>query len=331
MPRRSSGPRLWFDKSRGTWTIIDGRRRSRTGFGKTEVAGAEKALGEYIGSKHVVKDGPNPFLADVLSAYATEHLAGKPSESHILYDIEKLTAWWGAKTVREITASNCRAYVAFRDAPGCAWRELAFLRAAIRYWHREHGPLAVLPAVTMPPKPEARAEFISRDEAAKFLWHARKAPHLARFFLIGWYTGSRRSVITGLKWSMVDLDSGVMLRKPRGSVQTKKKAPKVRIGFRLMAHLRRWKRMDGKAEYIIRYRGKRIFRPLRTWERARIAAGLPEHVTAHILRHSRATHMMAQRVDPWEAAKSLGMSLKMLLEVYGHHHPDWQKDAADAR
>ena len=33
----------------------------------------------------------------------------------------------------------------------------------------------------------------------------------------------------------------------------------------------------------------------------------------------------------WDAANALGMSVKVLAEVYGHHAPDWQKDAANVR
>ena len=39
---------------------------------------------------------------------------------------------------------------------------------------------------------------------------------------------------------------------------------------------------------------------------------------------------MQDGVDMWEAAGSLGMTVKTLEEVYGHHHPSWQKNAADA-
>ena len=95
MPRRSSGPRLWFDKDRGTFTIIDERKRSRTGFGPQEIEGATAALADYIACQHTVEDGPNPLLADVLTTYADEHLAGTLSEAHVLYDIAKLTKWWG--------------------------------------------------------------------------------------------------------------------------------------------------------------------------------------------------------------------------------------------
>lgn len=123
-----------------------------------------------------------------------------------------------------------------------------------------------------------------------------------------------------------------MLRKEHGTIETKKKAPPVRMGARLMAHLRRWKRMDGpKAVYVVSFQGKKISRMDKSWPRTRKKAGLPEYVTPHVLRHSRATTMMRAGVNPWDAANALGMSLEVLTKVYGHHHPDWQKDAADAR
>ncbi|HEY1980710.1 MAG TPA: tyrosine-type recombinase/integrase [Xanthobacteraceae bacterium] len=331
MPRRASGPKLWFDKQRGTWTIIDGRSRRRTGFTHEQTGDAEKALRDYITSKHRVKDSPTPFIADVLAAYSTEHLAHKVSGHHALYDIKKLGKWWGDKRVSEISAKTCRAYAGHRKAPTAVRRELAFLNAALVHWNREHGPLTAMPAVTMTPKPPPRANWMTRSEAAQFLWHARKIPHLARFFIIGWYTGSRRSVIMGLKWSMINLDTGIMLRKERGAIQTSKRAPPVRMGARLMAHLRRWKRMDGNLEYVITYRGKRMLKPTDSWLRVRRKAKLPDYIIPHILRHSRATTMMRAGVNPWDAANALGMSLEVLTTVYGHHQPDWQKDAADAR
>lgn len=332
MPRRSSGPKLWFDKRRQTFTIIDGRSRHRTGCGPSDLKRAEAALRDYIEGKYKPVKSEAPFIADILATYAEEHIKHKVSGKHISYDLENLTKWWGTKRVADITASTCRAYVSTRNAPACAWRELAFLRAAIRYWQREHAPTMPVPTIKLPPPPEPRQDFMTRSEAAKFLWAARGTPHLVRFFLIGWYTGSRRSVITGLKWSMIDLETGVMKRKERHAVKTKKRAPPVKIGQRLLAHLRRWKRMDGsKVEFIVNFRGVRIARPIASWGRVREAANLPDYVTPHVLRHSRATHLMKSGAKPWDVANFLGMSLDTLIKHYGHHSPDWQKDVANVR
>jgi len=72
MPRRSSGPRLWWDRKRESWTIIDGRSNHRTGFGATEIRRAEAALREYIEKKHKPAKSETPLLADVLAAYAEQ-------------------------------------------------------------------------------------------------------------------------------------------------------------------------------------------------------------------------------------------------------------------
>lgn len=53
-------------------------------------------------------------------------------------------------------------------------------------------------------------------------------------------------------------------------------------------------------------------------------------VTPHIFRHTAATWLMQQGPDPWAAAGFLGMTVEMLIQTYGHHHPDFQEDAAEA-
>jgi hypothetical protein len=45
-------------------------------------------------------------------------------------------------------------------------------------------------------------------------------------------------------------------------------------------------------------------------------------VTPHILRHTAATWLMQQGVDPWVAAGYLGMTMQTLIDNYGHHHSE---------
>ena len=332
MPRVSHGAKLWLDKKRNKYTIIDGRSRHRTGFGPEEIGRAEKALRDYITGKHRPTVSEAPLIADVIATYAEEHIKDAISGKHIQYDLRHLTKWWGTKKVTDISVATCKAYVAHRNGVVSARRELGFLNAAIQHWKANHAPQMATPKIKLPPRPEPRQDFMTREEAARFLRIARKRPHLARFFLIGWYTGTRRTAICRLKWNMVDLETGIMRRRPRGEPETKKRRPPVKVGFRLLAHLRRWHRLDkNPVGPIVHFNGKPIGRPEKSWPRVRKLAKLPAYITPHILRHSRATHSLRAGGKPWDVANALGMSVDVLLKVYGHHIPDWQTDVSNLR
>lgn len=47
MPRPYLGPKLWLDERRGTWTIMDGRKRIRTGFAEHQRDQAVVAIHSY--------------------------------------------------------------------------------------------------------------------------------------------------------------------------------------------------------------------------------------------------------------------------------------------
>ena len=129
-----------------------------------------------------------------------------------------------------------------------------------------------------------------------------------------------------------------MRRLPLGALQDgKKRAPPVRLGRKILGHLRRWKRIDGPdREYVCGYsgrwnpslRGKPIEDPHGSWRKVVAAAEL-QGVTRHTLRHTRATWMAQNGVPLFEAAGFLGMTTKTLESVYAHHHPDWQERAAN--
>lgn len=340
MPRPKSGPRLWLDPERETWSIIDGRRATRTGCGKGDVQAAKDFLAAYLAANHTIAAGNDPLIADVLKVYTDEHLKGLPSEASVLLDMDHLADWWGIKTASTITPENCKLYIAHRNAPTICRREIGMLHAAAIYWHKKSGkgPLRTLPIVQKPPTPQKRTRWLTRTEAAQFLWYGvrklnpRQRRRMFRFFVIGWYSGSRHVAISGTSWAMVDLDARIMHRRPPGVAETKKRTPPFRIGRRLLSHLRRWRRLDGpKARFIIEHGGKPARDMGDGWRAACVLSGLSKDVTPHTLRHSRATHLMRQGKDIWQSARSLGMSVEMLETTYGHHRPDWQSDVAEAK
>ena len=175
MPRAKSPPRLWLDQTRQAWTVIDGGKRIRTGCGADQVQAASDFLADYIAANHTIAPGKDPLIEDVLLLYSDEHLAYTASAASVSYDLEQLEKWWGGKTVSQITAANCRAYIEHRQAPTICRRELGFLNAAVMFWHkhRDHGPIGTMPVIVKPPASDPRTRWMTREEAAAIVERRR--------------------------------------------------------------------------------------------------------------------------------------------------------------
>jgi integrase len=274
------------------------------------------------------------MIADVLTAYGSEVAPHKPSARNIGYNISNLLKWWGDKFVSDITAKSCRDFIASKTKPA-AGADLKVLKAAVKHWHAEYGPLDAVPAIAIPLGNPPKERWLTRSEAARLLWAARRYQHLRRLILLGLYTGSRPGVLLSLRWDQIDFKAGVMSRTKAGATQDKKKrAPKVRLGWRITSHLRRWKRLDGDERLVCHFAdrwhpgSREVGDPHGAWAKVIKASGL-KGVTRHTLRHTRATWMAQKGVPLWEAAGFLGMTVKTLESTYAHHSPDHQERAAN--
>jgi integrase len=164
----------------------------------------------------------------------------------------------------------------------------------------------------------------------------RPLRHIARFILIGIYTGTRASAIASASpypeqgRSFVDLERGIFYRKQIGKRATKKRQTPAPVPPRLLAHMRRWARLKLIAECFVEFNGKPVASVKKGFRSAVALARLTGKVTPHTLRHTAATWLMQRGVPVWEAAGFLGMSAEVLLSTYGHHHPDFLHGAANA-
>jgi integrase len=164
----------------------------------------------------------------------------------------------------------------------------------------------------------------------------RPLRHIARFILIGLYTGTRAGAIAAASpyaepdRSHVDLERGIFYRKQIGKRATKKRQTPAPLPPRLLAHLRR--RRDRKliATCFVEFNGKPVASVKKGFKTAVGLARLPDNVTPHTLRHTAATWLMQRGVPIWEAAGFLGMSPEVLQDTYGHHDPDYLQGATAA-
>ncbi len=205
---------------------------------------------------------------------------------------------------------------------------------------------------------QPRDRWLTRSEAAKLIWTCwryrerqkasrhpeddvkmptakRPLRHLSRFILIGIYSGTRAGAIASASpmpavgRSYVDLERGRYYRQKQGVAKTNKRQPTVPIPSRLLAHLRRWHRIDPEAKHFVEFNGKPVASVKTAFKSAVKLAKLGPGISPHTLRHTAATWLMQRGADPWQAAGYLGMSLEVLLNTYGHHHPDYLSDAVE--
>lgn len=365
MPRPAKGPRLWLQKQRirpdgaidrGFWVIRDGSAKRSTGISydgsRKPPREAERALAEYIAGKHTParesdRRAHQVAVADVINIYLTDKAPRQARPKEVAARCMRLIEWWGDKTLAQVTGSNCRAYAESRKTEQGARRELEDLKAAIRY-HRQEGLCLDVVEVTLPPKAQPRSTYLTRSEAARLLWAAwryrevqkgvetdrRTRRHVARFILVALYTGTRAGAVCqaalkpteGAGW--INLDNGVFYRKPEGERETRKRKGAVRMPSRLVAHIRRWKAKRICHRYVVEWQGRPVKDVDKAFRNVAADAGL-SGVTPHCLRHTAATWLMQNGAHLDDAAQLLSMTRATLERTYWHHHPDFQRDAAE--
>lgn len=189
MPRRSKGPRLYFEKARfsasgvllaaGQWVIRDGAAKRRTGKPENAIVEAEAALASYIAEKHdpgasrhtAEKD---PFVADVLAYYILEKVDPRTDlttarRREIDGRFRRLGEEFGERLVSQLTPQDFRRYA--RKRGGAARRELEDLRAALRFAVAEQLTNIAVP-VPLPERHAPRKRWLTRPEMARLVWAA---------------------------------------------------------------------------------------------------------------------------------------------------------------
>lgn len=338
MPRRNSGARLRFLEKRKCFYIVwtnNGRSRERS-TGTSDRKQAEAALGEFLQIRSRDAGPRDPALirvTDVLADYADERGPETQGAWRIAAAIKALVPFWIKKTVAEVNRDSCRKYVTARArSAGTARRELGVLRAAINHSYRS-GRLLRTVSVDLPESPAARDRHLTRLEAAALLRAAIREPrvrfHLPLFVLLGLYTGQRKEAILSLRWNQVDLDAARIDFNAPGAKRTNKRRSRIPIPRGLLAHMRRARRRGTEIGFVVNENGKRLKDIKRGFTSACVRANLND-VTPHTLRHTCATWLMQKGVDLWTAAGYLGMTPQTLERVYGHHHPDHLRGAAEA-
>ena len=407
MPRPNTGPRLVFEKPKGyvrplyfiRWYEKRQRRELATGTNDREQA--EKALAEFIAERQRTARPTGPryphqiTVAEILRYYGEERGPQLVDSSRIGYAIEALLSFWGGLAADNIKGETCRKYYRERRAeltkkfptraakslpspvdgngPACfdgtIRRELGTLSAALSHCAME-AYLLNPPEVWLPPKRPPRQDWLTRQQAAKLVRHARSDKrsrhHLPLFILVGLYMGQRKDAILSLQWlpnftgGWVDLDNGVVHWKAEMEMESNKQRPCSPIPKRLLRFLRYQRRrtrqfvferqfvdIDGKLRHQaigdIKHgfataaccAGMGTLEKVKRQRKQRDNKDVFENlahadITPHILRHTCITWLLQRGVPIREVAGFVGATEEIIETTYGHHHPDHMKAARTA-
>lgn len=323
----SNSPRLVRFAGRPAWHIRHNGRRLSTGC--KDRAGAERVLARYREGLETAALPAALGVTSLLSLYLENRReAGKPGAERLMWAHKQLARYFGEKPPDALTPDDAKFYAKRRRAEGVVdgtvRTEMQALVAALKWAHGKKmaGPPPVL---ELPQRSPARERWLSEVECDRLIAACAK-PHLKLFVQIALHTAARSGAILALTWDRVDFEGATLDFRVPGRRQTRKRRVQAPINDTLMAALRA-AHETRVCEFVVEWGGESVKRIKNGFASAAARAGL-DGVTPHTLRHTAVTRMMQRGADVWQVAGLAGLTLEVLQEVYGHHHPDGMRAAA---
>ena len=314
------------------WYIIwaerqpDGRWRSRQlSTGARVEADAKRALAEFVAAQG---RPPEQFTVnEVIDAY----LAGMSERRWVRnreYEMRAVRNHFGLVPPSYIGPTLVRSFTKHRKAAGAANstidRQLRALRASLS-WAMKNGWKFEVPYIETPGGGRARERWLVRNEAQELVGACEG--HIRLFIVIALYTGARSGAILDLTWDRVDLERRLVMYPP-AHPHSRKRTTIVPINDTLFDALSE-AREFAVSDWVIEYRGRPV-QSIKTGFRATVRRAGIAHCTPHDLRRTCATWMVQDGIQLEKVARYLGATKDMIEKVYGHHAPDYLRDAARA-
>ena len=201
-------------------------------------------------------------------------------------------------------------------------RELGVLKAAANHalkWKRI--TLDKMPTFEIPTNLSKGTIWLLDDELRKlYITALNHSDSMYAFIRLLYITGSRRNAIENLEWTQVDFKRGVIYLNKPGQKETKKRRPTVPMGDArdVLENLRKGGR------YVLgsntdRYRQFMHVAQLAGLDILPMRDGRPSgRISPHVLRHTRATHLLENGMPIYSVAKLLGDNPTTVEKVYAH-------------
>ena len=321
---KSEIPRL-DQRANGKWYVNwydPGRKRTmRLSLRTRDIDEAKARFASFLVDGGDIVRGAAILRLSVTSAveqYLKEHADVNCADPDRQHDIgTHLMGFFGETAVADVDIPLSRAYAKWRGAaPATVKRELCMLVAAANHaarWNRL--PKDQLPTVEYPAVPKSEIAFFTPEEIGELMRAA--SDRLRAFIVLAYFTGARRKSIETLEIDQVKLERRAIHLHMDGEKQTAKRKAIVPINDACIREIQMLM-VVSDTKYLF---GKptKFYRPFRKLcERL----GYEGRANPHLLRHSRATHLLQAGQDIFKVAGLLGDTVTTVQNTYGHHTPE---------
>lgn len=287
-------------------------------------------MARFAAKQHAPPEQEQQTVELLLDAYLEAKKGQVVSWGSLNYPAKFLKKHFGKTQPRHITEFQVRQYIKMMQkkgrSNGTTIKHLNVLRMALS-WAKDRKWIGEVPYIPFPPKPHPKERWLTKSEVKKLIAKCEQ-PHVKLFIELAIKTGARKSAILQLTWDRVSFDQELIFYPLPGIEHGKKRRAIVPISPNLKKSL-----MEAceaaQTDWVIEYNGKPLGDIKTAWKTALKASGI-EHCRIHDLRHTCATWLIMKGTSFERVARMLGDSVQVVERVYGHHAPDYLKDAAQA-
>lgn len=269
---------------------------------------------------------------ELMERYLTEHAAKKAEPRHYHGYAKNLTAFFGGRTLSEITPKLIAEYKALRYTaglkPASINRELASLKKAFNLavreweWCREN-PVS---KVSMERENNKRDRWLSVEEEPRLLQGC--APWLHQLVIFALHTGMRMGEILELTWRGVDVSrrTVMVVRSKNGERRT------LPVNETVLSVLKQKSKVRSLRTDVVFC--SHVFTPmesghLRRAFRLALRKAQIDDFHFHDLRHTFATRLVQAGVDLYKVQRLLGHKSPIMTQRYAHHYPESLRDGVE--
>ncbi len=269
---------------------------------------------------------------ELMERYLSEHAAKKSQPRHYRGYVKNLNAFFGGRTLVEITPKLISQYKNRRYEaglkPASINRELSALKKAFNLavqeweWCREN------PAqrVSMERENNKRDRWLTLEEEQRLVQSC--TPWIYDLVVIALHTGMRMGEILELTWRGVDFNRRTItvLRSKNGERRT------IPVNETVLTVLKQKAKVRGLTTELVFC--SRAFTPiesghLRRSFRSAVKKAQIEDFHFHDLRHTFATRLVQAGVDLYKVQRLLGHKSSTMTQRYAHHYPESLRDGVE--